>query len=157
MRNFFLKDLKIYCASYFLLYYHDYMITLRADTISKCSLTFSNCLVDVIQIISVMMLLLRDRLIITFKETDITLNRVSRTALRRAYNYITTDLRYIYTRLSQLIIIFISICSESPIISTGFTSSLAKWKKKRERNRVWIKLNLPFKSQAKFYNHHLHV
>lgn len=39
--------------------------------------TFSDCLVGVIQVISVMMLLLRERLIITFKETDITLNRVS--------------------------------------------------------------------------------
>lgn len=108
-----------------------------------------------------MILLLHDRLIITFKETDITLNRVSRTVLRRAHNYVTSDLRYVYTRLSQLIIIFISICSEFPIISTGFYfESLLNGKKKREREReieFGFKLNLPFKSQAKLYNHHLRV
>lgn len=37
------------------------------------------------------MMLLRDRPIITFKEIDIILNRMFRTALRRARNYVTSD------------------------------------------------------------------
>lgn len=41
--------------------------------------------------------MLRD-LIITFKETNIILNHMFRVALRRAHNYVASDLRYAYAR-----------------------------------------------------------
>lgn len=81
-----------------------------------------------------MMLLLRDRLIIIFKEIDIILNRVFRTILPRARNYVRFAIRGGYR-----IIIFTSICSEFPI-SSGFIASPLNGKE-RERERIWIQVN----------------
>jgi len=95
-----------------------------------------------------MMLLLRDRLIITFKEIDITLNRMFRTALRRARNYVTFDFAI---RGGYRIIIFISIYSEFPISNGFITSSLNG----KERKRIWIQVNhLNHKQNC---DHYLHI
>lgn len=119
----------IYHAQFFSRYIR--IIFNNGEAGSKCPRTFSDCLVRVIQAISIMMLLLYDLLIITFKEANITLNYVPNGA-SRAHNCIIFDLRrarahtYTHTRAALTVItIFISICPEFPIISNGFIPSLA--------------------------------